>query len=357
MTFIISKRGYASKNVYGGSSTIACGVLLSFFGIFNLFYQILPYPFNGFMVWWVGIVFSIYMLFAFLIKKTIKKIELERKENPDMETSNLSPFKKYILFIRKENPYKEKISIKMELVRKSFHSTALLVLLAYYGFFFIPPLTQIVSDGLIIYINQFEAIYTPLWGDISLYPYDWGDVRAVIDLTMFALIAALYFMILSDLIRILWGPEYSIFNLLTKSILRNKEYNAIGPQIYLICGIILSYLFYMIGFIPASVALAAITISCLSDALAALIGRRYGKHKVTCIGGDKKTIEGFIAGSGSAFIFALFFVNPFYALIIAIIFFILDYFPLIIADNVLNPIMISVFVGIISLLVPIPIGY
>ncbi len=354
---IVAKKGFDSKNIYGGSSTLICGVLFGFFGVYNLINEILPYPFNGFMVWWFGIIFLIYMSYAILIRRTIKKIEYARNQDPELNTQDMSPLKRYIVLIRKENPYKDMISLKMEAIRKSFHSTALLVLIAYYGLFFIPPLTQMVNDGLIISIKQMGSFYTSLWGSTELYPYGTGDLKAIIDLTMFALIAAFFFMILSDLIRILWGPEYSIFNLLTKSVLRNKEFNAFGPQIHLISGSIFSYLLYMMGLIPDIVALSAITVSCISDALAALIGRKYGRHKIICIGGDEKSIEGFIAGAGSAFLIALFFVGPFYALLVAIIFFLLDYFPIIIADNVLNPIAISIILGLVSVFVPIPIGF
>ncbi|MBN1801264.1 MAG: hypothetical protein JW891_07140 [Candidatus Lokiarchaeota archaeon] len=357
LAVIVARKGYASKNIYGGTSTLICGILFGFFGIYNLVHAILPYPFNGFMVWWVGIICLIYMLYALLINKTIKKIELEQSRDYEFDSNKLSRLKRYIVLIRKENPYQKKISLKMEAIRKSFHSTGLLVLIAYYGLLFIPPLTQMVNEGLITYITQVGAFYSSLWGDIGLYPYVPGDFNAVIDLTMFALIAALFFMMLSDLIRILWGPEYSIFSLLTKSVLRNKEFNAFGPQIHLICGSIFSYLLYMMGLIPATLAFSAITVSCFSDALAALIGRKYGRHQITCIGGDVKSIEGFIAGAGSAFLFALFFVGPFYALLVALIFFLLDYFPIVIADNILNPIAISIVLGLVSVFIPIPIGF
>ena len=100
------------------------------------------------------------------------------------------------------------------------------------------------------------------------------------------------------------------------------------------------------GLVHILVLTTGILVACFSDALAALIGRRYGKHKVTCIGGDIKSVEGFIAGSGSAFLIGfIILANPIYALIGAIIFFLLDYFPIIIADNILNPIAITLGIG------------
>ena len=150
--------------------------------------------------------------------------------------------------------------------------------------------------------------------------------------------------------------RYSL-NLLTKPILRNKEFNAISPAIYLITGMIFTYILYLDGYFHILVITASVLISCLSDAAAALIGRKYGKHKVRCIGGDIKSIEGFIAGTGSAYLIGLICVGPIYALIGAIIFLILDYFPTLIADNILNPLLIPIGIQLFSILLGFPIGW
>jgi len=297
---------------------------------------------------------SIYFAFALLVKRIVKKLENNKINTRDGNEKKYS-IATYVGYMRKESPYHEQISIKMEGLRKSFHLVGFLVPLAYFGFFFIPPITLLVSDSVYLYVHQSEAIYYPLWGSLSAFPYGIGDFQAIIDLTMFALIATLVFAIISDLIRVLWGAEYSIYSLLTRAVLRNKELNAMGPQIQLVCGAIFAYWLYTLGLIPISAAMGAILIACLSDAAAALIGRKYGKHKVKCIGGDIKSVEGFIAGVGSAYLIGLFCVGPFYALIAALIFFILDYFPIVIADNILNPIAISIGLGLAMALLGIPI--
>ena len=355
LMFIIARKGYKSENMYGCISTIVCGVLFLIYGIYNAIPPgFLPHPYNGFMVWWIGIILSIYLGFALLIKRIVKKIERNKNTNND-ENNKKSALLKYVEYMRKESPYHEQISIKMEGLRKSFHLVGFLVPLAYFGFFFIPPITLLVSDNVYIFVHHSEAIYYPLWGDLSAFPYTMNDFQAIIDLTMFALIATLVFAIISDLIRVLWGVEYSIYSLLTRAVLRNKEFNAMGPQIQLISGCIFAYWLYTLGLIPISVAMAGILVACLSDAAAALIGRQYGKHKVKCIGGDIKSIEGFIAGVGSAYLIGLLCVGPFYALIAALIFFLLDYFPIVVADNILNPIAISVGLGLAMALLGIPI--
>jgi len=203
-----------------------------------------------------------------------------------------------------------------------------------------------------------ESQYNLLWGDISAdYPYVKQQFQATIDLTFFALIATMEFALLSDLIRTLWGARYSVFNVLTRAILRKKEYNAAGPQIYLISGVCFSYLLYKVGCYPIGIAMAASLVACFSDAIAALIGRKYGKHKVSVLGGDTKSVEGFIAGAGSAYLIALIFVGPLHAIFAALIFFLLDYFPIRIADNLTNPILISLGLWLFSIIIPIPIGW
>jgi dolichol kinase len=245
----------------------------------------------------------------------------------------------------------------MEAVRKSFHLAGILILLCFFGFFFIPPLTQMVNENVLSYSQETESLYNILWGDLKDYPYKKRDFQAVIDITAFILIASLVFMIVPDLIRILWGPEYSILNLLTKPVLRNKELNSLGPQIFLLTGIIFSYTLYMIGFVHFLVVFTGISIACFSDGLAAVVGRFYGKHKVHCIGGNVKSIEGFIAGTSSAFIIGLILLGPIYAIFAAFIFFLLDYFPSVIADNILNPILIIIGITVSILLLGLPIGW
>jgi dolichol kinase len=246
----------------------------------------------------------------------------------------------------------------MEVIRKSFHLSGFLLLIAYAGLFTIPPIISIVNDALIVALHQVEPSYNFFWGNLADYPFGSGDFQAIVEITMFSIIASLAFAIISDIIRIVWGPEYSIFNFLTKSMLRNKEKNAAGPQIYIITGFIFSYMLYMAKIIPdVRVFFAGILIACLSDASAALIGRRYGKHKVTLRNGEVKSIEGFIAGVVVAYIVGLAFVGPIYAIMGALIFFLTDYLPAFTADNILNPIFIPIGIQLMVILVGLPVGW
>ncbi|MHA2257714.1 MAG: hypothetical protein ACXACO_06995 [Promethearchaeota archaeon] len=308
------------------------------------------------MVWWIGIILLVNAIFFQIIKKDVRKLNNET-ENSNIPSKKNSIIRRYVLRMTGENPYREKITFKMELIRKTFHLTGFLLLLAYFGFFPLYPVTLIINDSIIQMINDIEPIYTPLWGDLSLYPFVTGEFLAVIYLMMMALIGSLMFAIISDLIRILWSPEYSVFNFLTKSMLRKKEKNAAGPQIYIITGFVFSYMLYMVGFIHILSFFAGVLIACLSDAAAALIGRKYGKHKVNVRSKDTKSVEGFLAGMIVAYLIGLILVGPIYAIVGAIIFFITDYFPIYTADNILNPIFIPIGIQLFILLLGFPVGW
>ncbi len=358
LMFFIGVKGCRSNNKYGGVSSIICGVCFLLFGFYNSIFRFFPYPYNGFMIWWIGLIILINFIFTTIIKRDFKKLQQEMhtegKIGDDIKRPSI--IRRYILRMTREDPYRVEITMKMEVFRKSFHLTGLLILVAYYGLFLILPITQIVNNTVIVFINQVEPSYNLLWGPISDYPYSVDDFNAVIDITMFALVASLVFAIISDLIRVLWGPEYSFFNFLTKSMLRNKERNAAGPQIYIMTGFIFSYMLYMAGIIHISAFFAGILIACLSDATAALIGRNYGKHKVRVRSKETKSIEGFISGFVVAYIVGLFFVGPIYAIIGAVIFFITDYFPVFTADNILNPIFIPIGIQIFIAILGLPVG-
>ena len=356
LMYYIGVKGYRAKNSYGGISSILCGVCYLIFGYYNSVVGFFSYPFNGFMIWWITMILVVNLIFTTIIRRSIKRMRVET-DNNEAELEKESILRRYIRKMTQENPYKDDIPFKMELIRKSFHLSGFLLLIAFFGFLALPPLTSLVNDGIITMIQQFEPSYNLIWGDLSNYPFVFGDFQAVVEITMFALIGALAFVIVSDIIRIVWGPEYSIFNFLTKSMLRNKEKNAAGPQIYIITGFIFSYMLYMIGIIHIFVFFAGILIACLSDASAAIIGKRYGKHKITLRNEEVKSVEGFVAGVVVAYIIGFVFVGPVYALMGALIFFLTDYLPAVTADNILNPIFIPIGIQFLVFLLGLPIGW
>lgn len=113
----------------------------------------------------------------------------------------------------------------------------------------------------------------------------------------------------------------------------------------------------MAGILNILAVFSGILIACLSDAAAALIGRRYGKHKIQVRSKDIKSIEGFLAGTILAYIIGLIIVGPIYAIIGAVVFFITDYFPIYTADNLLNPIFIPIGIQILIVILGLPVGW
>jgi dolichol kinase len=97
--------------------------------------------------------------------------------------------------------------------------------------------------------------------------------------------------------------------------------------------------------------MAVVSISVLSDMAAALVGRRWGKHKWPFVKG--KSFEGSAAGFVVGFFSALVFVGPILALIGALVFVFTDVFlaKLNISDNASNPIILALVFKLLIFLV------
>ncbi|MHA1732227.1 MAG: hypothetical protein ACTSU5_09790 [Promethearchaeota archaeon] len=345
LLFRIAQLAWRYGNKYGATSTGVSACLIGAFAVYNNIFYLLPFPFNGFMMYWVGGTLAVYLAYASIVwRKDFKSMkgEADRRET-------MKKFDKEF--------YSQDISFKMELVRKSFHLMGFLLVISFYGFGIGSPVTHWVNYNTIEFIQRPEVKYSTLWGSVADYPfYDYANVAA--SLTLFALIAAFFFATIPDLIRVLWGAKYSLYNRLTGAVLRGKEYKAAGPQIYLLTGVLLSYiLFWPVGLFPVEIVMTGALVACFSDAIAAVVGRGWGKHKVTVLNGDQKSVEGFVAGVGLTFLIALIFVGPILALVAAVIFFLLDYFPVPVADNLLNPVAISFGLFFFAWLFHVPVGW
>jgi dolichol kinase len=345
---IISYKGYKVKNFYGGNSTLLSAIILILFGCLNSFRGLFLWPYSGFFIWWATGLSIFYLIFALFVKQ--KEIKLiKRRTIPDTTIDEQ---------FSDTNFYQKEISIKNELYRKSFHLAGLLIIASFYGIGF-GAITNIVNNAVIEYISSEPGTtaYELIWGPISLYPYVVNDPQAIADLTFFALWGTFAFISFPEYIRVLIGAKYSLYNRVTKSVLRGKEYKSAGPQIFLVLGATTSFFFAQMGWIPYQASIASSLTACFSDALAAVIGRKYGKHKVTVFRRNTKSLEGFLVGVGSAYLICLIFLGPIYALVAAFIFFLLDYFTISIADNLLNPILISLGLLIANILIGIPMGW
>ena len=126
---------------------------------------------------------------------------------------------------------------------------------------------------------------------------------------------------------------------------RPTEINDMSASMLLLLGLGISSLMLTYGSADRIAGVWAqmgvICIAVFSDLFAALIGRRWGKHKWKIVPG--KSFEGSIAGFLVGFFTAMFFVGWFLALIGAMIFVFTDIAldKVKISDNALNPIIIA----------------
>ncbi len=362
----VARRAYKAGNTYGAVSTALSSIFILFFSFVNNVWGLFPgiqgaledqpggleggYPLNAFFVWWIGGTLAVYLGYAAKMRLKDKK---EARLHRDDQDAYWEMFR-----TQDKSLYQADISVKMEGVRKAFHLAGLLLVASFYGLGFIGPVTDIVNTTVLNHIYNVDPNgYVLLFGPQDLYYYFQSDPQVLRDLTFFALLGTLTFVLFPDIIRANWATRYSLYNRLTGKVLRGKEYKAAGPQVYLITGVSFSFLFYMYDFYPVEIPFAAALVACFSDALAALIGRKWGKKKVNCPGGKIKTLEGFIAGVGSAYLISLIFVGPILAIVAAVVFFLLDYFPNPVADNLSNPILISIALWVITAWGGVPIGW
>lgn len=141
----------------------------------------------------------------------------------------------------------------------------------------------------------------------------------------------------------------NVLTLLGKTMKRNENYNYIKP-------IILALPFAIIFIFPFSIFAAASLIATLGDGAASVFGFRFGK--IHFPKSSEKTIVGYIAGFLASFCigFLSFWIfesllNSFEILLIslsgAIVFLIIDFSNLKIDDNILNPLLCALIMGLL----------
>ncbi len=330
---IISYRGFKQRNMYSGFSTIASALLLAFFAFYEILHGLFPWPYGPYFFIISAILVSIQIVFWLVRKRIVDK-------NPDKIEI-------------KDTNIKGKFSLKQEIIRKSFHLAGILVPV---GFFWVFPL---ISNLILKIITTpgGQAFYEYLWGDISNYPYIIDDPTVSGELIFFTLWCCLMFMLAFDFIRIFASPEYSIFLRLLKYMLREKEYLSAGPQVLIVLGAVASFFFAKIGWCSYEIAVSATFTACIADGIVAVVGKRFGKYKVRSSNGSDKSIEGFVIGFICAYLCSMVILGPIYAIFAAVIFVLLDIFTAPIADNLLNPIFLTVGVWGFTFLFNIPIGW
>nr|MDO8113480.1 hypothetical protein [Candidatus Sigynarchaeota archaeon] len=279
--FLVAMR-HRKTHVYGFTSSLVSSFQVAFIAVAVLVLGLIPYPYIGFMSWWTWTWLAVTAGFFFKARKRLGKPKLVNgapvNDDPG-QTCN------------------DGLKYQHEKARKAFHLAGFLVILCY--FVVAPFLLEAVMQA----INYAGDAYAIVWGPISeVQPFPSMEA-ASITLTLFALIGTVILVMLIDSYRLFAGDEYSIIKLIEKKagkIMRDKEKGCPGAQDYIAISSACTWLVGM-GFHPVlpeamMITLAAVLISTLADGAAAIIGKSFGRHKVTRPYNQVKSIEGFIAG-------------------------------------------------------------
>jgi len=323
---IIAKKNNENKEGFYNSLT-GSFVILSI-GIYYIIFTLLEtpiiiYPFNALIVIWTGIILIAQIIYIFL-NIFIKSL-----------SSNLKP-PKYL----KNSDF----NLKHEFRRKSSHLFGVLLIICYFWISF--PVFNFVQQLII----QVEKMHTNIWGIVYIIINPEYIPRMI---TVFGFICTLILIIIPDIIRV-FKFKYTLFRSFAH-IMRKKEENAIGPHICLVSG----SLFVMLIIPNDIISISGILIAIFSDAVASLVGKKFGKKRLPFAKRTNKTLEGFIAGFITAFLIPLpililefdLYISIILSIIGAVIISLIDIFTPLITDNFLNPILSSIGMYLTYLLI------
>ncbi len=130
-----------------------------------------------------------------------------------------------------------------------------------------------------------------------------------------------------------------------REIAREEERMCIGAHIYFSISSLLVILFF-----PTNIAIGAITAATVGDAMAAVIGMRWGTHRFR----NSKSLEGSIAFFFSAFLSFLFFVSWPYALLGAAMGAVAEFYNLPPNDNFSNQLVMAFVVYLAFMIQALP---
>jgi dolichol kinase/uncharacterized membrane protein YhaH (DUF805 family) len=281
--------------------------------------EILPPAYTGLLLTW-----SIFWIAIFTVR-TVSRHAKNKKQGGD--PTHL-----------KAAGVADDLASKNEALRKLFHLSGFLIVLAYYVV--IPAVT-------------------PLLNGLEELDYLESTADASAALTLFALLCGVVVSMYMDTQRILFGEEYGIRH--ANAILREKEIRSPGAQSYLLVSSAAAWITGMLfrpvaGEMAMIIPLVSIVMATFADGMAAIIGKAKGKHKVKRPFNQIKSVEGFIAGFVTALVVAFAFFNQFeggwiIAIIASAVFLVIDYVSLPIADNALNPIIVTLVAELLAIAV------
>ncbi len=271
-------------------------------------YLIIPGAYAGFLFCWSVVWIGIYTT------RTAKRYSENKKRGGDPMQSKL-----------KAAGTSDDLASRNEGLRKLFHLSGFLIVIAYY----------VVMPAITPMVDIFHHFASP------------GDARDAI--TLFTMCCGVVVSMHLDTQRILFGEEYGMRRV--NIILREKEIRSPAAQTYLLASSVTAWIVGM-TFRPANgdmamvIPLVSIVMATFADGMAAIVGKAKGKHKVKRPFDQVKSVEGFIAGFLTALAVSMLFLLQFnggwfVAIVASGIFLLIDYVSLPVADNALNPIIVT----------------
>ncbi|MBN1800609.1 MAG: hypothetical protein JW891_03835 [Candidatus Lokiarchaeota archaeon] len=326
-------------------------VLLVFIAIFislpfsaTTFYLFMPM--NWFLIVMVGVLTLFFFLFALIKKKTIdesafnEQLQKGMNENLDKTINDTHNF-----------------TLKQEFKRKIIHLCAIF----YVASWILQPLifygVQYLYAG-VSNTTSAENFYN------SQFLFEYSNVALILQNAL----VSHFFMLLvifmananAEVMRLRFPNKAFVLKKTLQKTRRPTEINDISPSLLLLLGLATSSIILTYGtsdrILGIFAQIGVIIISVFSDMFAALIGRKWGKHKWWCAKG--KSYEGTIAGFLIGVFSSIIFLGPIIAFIGGAIFVFTDIAldKLKISDNALNPILMAItfkiLIGLVHPLIP-----
>ena len=287
---------------------------------------LIPYPWNFFLVVFIGAYLLVHLVVGYFPSKETKEAERVYDQS----------------------------GLKKEGKRKLFHALAF----GYYIAFLFGPLIMIG----ITYIESPFLITEEYYAMVFFLAYTMDSMRFGLSFLLFIFIGSFIVMIDAELVRLNWpNSNFPLKNTL-KTVKREEEKNNLAAHPHMImswsfCAILFIYLAPDMNS-AAYFIFGMITICIFGDMMAALAGRALGRHNWSFF--KKKSIEGTIIGFFSSLWAGWIFLGGFLAFLGALIFILTDIiFPKLIriSDNSLNPLLITlvflIFIQIPGVLNPL----
>jgi len=315
-----TKLAQSKQSLEGINNSKFLILVVVFFVVFYVTYSLIlefpffPYPFDVFILIWIGMLSSSQIIYTRIRKK---------KEYP------LNSYTK-----------NEEFTIKLESKRKATHMIILLLIAVYFG------LGYLVYDLIDLGIQSVEKTNTNIWGiPVLTFP----RAHSTWFIATFGAIGATLLFLIPEIFR-LFSPKNFMLKKATILMRGGEQYNVSAAIQLSIASALVLLILPDVG-----ISMAAITISVIGDAFASLFGRKFHKHRISI--NPTKSYEGTLGGMLCGFIsgaIILIFSNNICSTLIlasvgALILGAIDILDIKVSDNLLNPIVVGFSMYFLSL--------